>query len=87
MDLETEALYNLGSGSWLGEVVKTTVIFVKFLCDVASRKFSKSTNVAQSYSESKNGTYFWDSVHSYINKPFNLWIIPGKKMLQQNNGN
>jgi len=39
-------------------MAKTTVIYVKFICDIACQTLSKSGNVSLSYSKNKSGTYF-----------------------------
>jgi len=39
-------------------VDKTTVNYVKFICDVACQKLLKSANVSRSYSKNNTGTAF-----------------------------
>jgi len=41
-----------------GEVGETTVIYVKFLRDVACQKLFKSANVLRSYLKNESGTHF-----------------------------
>jgi len=41
-------------------MVKTTVICIKFLLDVARQKQLKSTNVSRSYSKYESSTFFMD---------------------------
>jgi len=49
-------------------VVKTIIIFVKLLVDVARQKLSKSATVSRSYSKNKSGTFLWTTMYYILHQ-------------------